>query len=110
MDLFIGVVLSIVTRKVPSMFNESKLLAISMYNLGFLSVVIIPLVVVLQSLNPFVSWILRTCAVLYSITATMVLLFFPMVFRVIVIDKFSNVKVFKSALKMKTNISTSTDK
>ena len=33
--LLIGVVLSILTRKVPSLFNESKLLAISIYNIGF---------------------------------------------------------------------------
>merc|ERR1711879_225999 len=88
--LIFGVFLSIVSRNVPAMFNESKLLAISIYNLIFLSAVIIPVFLVLQPINPFVAWILRTCAILYAFTATMVLQFLPSVFGIVVLDRFTN--------------------
>ena len=90
--LLLGVFLSIVTRKVPSQFNESKLIAISIYNLGFLSVVIIPVFMVIQPFNPFVAWILRTLAILYAFTATLVLQFAPKIIGIIFIDKFRNVQ------------------
>jgi len=85
--LLVGVFLSVVTRKAPSLFNESKLLAISMYNLGFLSVVIIPVFLVVQ---PFIAWILRSVAILYAFTATLVLQFLVPVFTIIVVHRFSN--------------------
>ena len=88
--LLIGVFLSIVTRKVPSLFNESKLLAISIYNLGFLAAVIIPVFLVVQPYDPFVAWILRTIAILYAFTATLVMQFFPPVFGIILFDRFKN--------------------
>merc|ERR1711862_813839 len=96
--LLCGVFLSIATRNVPSLFNESKLLAISMYNLGFLSVVIIPVFLVVQPYNPFIAWILRTVAILYAFTATMVLQFLPQLVGIFIIDKGRNVKKFKSKL------------
>jgi hypothetical protein len=37
-----GAFLSVVTRKVPTLFNESKLVAISIYNLFFVAIIIIP--------------------------------------------------------------------
>jgi len=94
--LFIGAVLSIATRKVPSMFNECKLLSISIYNLAFLSVVIIPVFLVVQPYNPFIAWILRTVAILYAFTATLVLQFFSPVVGILIIDKGENVTTFKS--------------
>uniref|UniRef100_A0A7S4MMH0 G-protein coupled receptors family 3 profile domain-containing protein n=1 Tax=Vannella robusta TaxID=1487602 RepID=A0A7S4MMH0_9EUKA len=98
--LLFGIFLSIVTRNVPSMFNESKLLAISIYNLIFLSVVIIPVFLVVNPFNPFAAWILRTVAILYAFTATMVLQFGPPLFGIIVKDKCKNVRVFKTSLTM----------
>uniref|UniRef100_A0A7S4M7I9 G-protein coupled receptors family 3 profile domain-containing protein n=1 Tax=Vannella robusta TaxID=1487602 RepID=A0A7S4M7I9_9EUKA len=84
--LLLGVFLSIVTRKAPSTFNESKLLAISIYNLGFLSVVIVPVFLVVQQINPFIAWILRTSATLYAFTATMILQFLPICFGIVIVD------------------------
>ena len=90
--LFLGVLVSIATRKVPAVFNEAPLIAISIYNLGFLSVVIIPVFFVVQPFNPFIAWILRTIAILYAFTATMVLQFFPKIFLVVVVDKLRNTR------------------
>ena len=91
--LLIGVFLSIVTRKVPSLFNESKLLAISIYNIGFLSAVIIPVFLVVNPFNPFIAWILRTIAILYAFTATLTLQFLPIVVKIVIIDRCKNKKV-----------------
>jgi len=102
--LLFGAFISFVTRNVPSEFNESKLITISIYNLGFLGAIIIPVFFVLQPINPFVAWILRTCAILYAFTATMVLQFIPLVWRVAIIDKGKNVRVFKT-MKIHTSSS-----
>jgi len=107
--LLLGVVLSVLTRKVPSMFNESQLLTISIYNLGFLSVVIIPVFLVVQPYNPFIAWILRTTAVLYAFTATLFLQFFPPIFGIFILDKGKNVTVFKTNLKSTSTIITKPD-
>uniref|UniRef100_A0A7S4IMH9 G-protein coupled receptors family 3 profile domain-containing protein n=1 Tax=Vannella robusta TaxID=1487602 RepID=A0A7S4IMH9_9EUKA len=78
--LMFGVILSILTRKVPTMFNESKLLAISIYNLVFFGCVIIPVVMVINPINPYAAWILRTVATLYGFTVTLVLQFAPLAY------------------------------
>ena len=94
--LLIGALISILARHVPSQFNESKILTISIYNLGFLACVIIPVFLAVQPFNPFIAWILRTVAILYAFTATLVIQFLPMLFHVIIIDKCRNDKTFKS--------------
>merc|ERR1712137_1253490 len=96
--LIIGAVISFLSRNVPSGYNESKLLTISIYNLGFLAVVIIPVFLVVNPFNPFLAWILRTIAILYAFTATLILQFAPPIIGIVIIDKFSNVKTFKSAM------------
>ena len=88
--LFVGTIISILSRNVPSMFNESKLLTISIYNLVFLSVLIIPLFLVLRESYPFWAWIFRTCAVLYAFTTTLLLQFVPKIFGIIILDKGKN--------------------
>merc|ERR1712137_436391 len=52
--LCIGAVLCVLARKVPAEFNESKLLAVSIYNLALLSVVIIPVYIVLLYYEQFI--------------------------------------------------------
>merc|ERR1711862_107665 len=107
--LLIGVVLSILTRKVPSLFNESKLLAISIYNIGFLSIIGIPVIAVLQEENPFAAWILRTCAILYAFTATMILQFGAPLIGIIIFDKCKNVTSFnQTGLKTSSSSTSST--
>ena len=88
--LFLGAIVSILIRNAPSAFNETKLLAISIYNLGFLSAVIIPVYLVVNPLNPFIAWILRTSAILYAFTATLCIQFIPMIYGFVVTDKCKN--------------------
>ena len=90
--------ISIVTRSVPSLFNESKLIAVSIYNLVFLSVVVIPVVIVLNRIDPFASWIIRTTAILYAFTATLWIQFTPKVFGVICVERFGK----ESSVNVKT--------
>jgi len=94
--LLAGAYLSVVTRKLPSAYNESTLIAISIYNLGFLSVVIFPVFLVLRMYNPFLAWIIRTIAILYAITATMVLQFAPKLIGIVFVDRFKNSQQFIS--------------
>jgi len=85
--LVIAALLCILTRNVPSFFNESKLIAISIYNLGFLAAVVIPVVLVLESINPFAAWVIRSLAVLYAFSATLFLQFAFKIVGVLVIDR-----------------------
>jgi hypothetical protein len=78
--------LSVVTRNVPTLFNESKLVAVSIYNITILGVVVIPTVLVVQEFQPFIAWIIRTVAVLYGFTATLWLQFLPQIFGLVVFD------------------------
>merc|ERR1711862_963113 len=64
--LLIGAVIAFFTRKIPSLFNESKLITISIYNLVLLAVIIIPVYFVLLTFNPFVAWIIRSLVILYG--------------------------------------------
>ena len=100
--LLFGAFISFVSRHVPNEYNESKLLTISIYNLGFLSMVIIPVYMVLNNENPFSAWILRTCAILYGFTATMILQFAPILWGIFVTDKGKNIREFKSKLSSST--------
>ena len=74
----------------PSQFNESKILTISIYNLGFLACVIIPVFLAVQPFNPFIAWILRTIAILYAFTATLTLQFVPPFLGILLFDKCKN--------------------
>ena len=100
--LLLGIIVSIAGRNIPSRFNESKLIAISIYNLLFLAAVIIPVFLVLQQFNPFIAWILRTLAILYAFSATMLLLFIPLVVGIFIIDKGRN-PFFKPTKKSEKN-------
>ena len=97
--LIIGAIISFLIRNVPSQFNETKLLTISIYNLGFLSAVIIPVFMVVNPINPFAAWIIRSSAILYAFTATLILQFLPILIGIFIVDKGQNVKVFKSSLR-----------
>merc|ERR1712224_844816 len=65
-------------------------IAISIYNLGFLAAVCIPVIIVLDYINPFASWVIRSISVLYAFTATLVLQFAPKVIGVLLVDRGRN--------------------
>ena len=85
--LLFGAFLSVVTRKVPALYNESKLLAISIYNLLFLAIIVIPVCIVLGFFNPFAAWIIRTVAILYAFAATLALQYVPLIVYITIIDR-----------------------
>merc|ERR1711862_285846 len=72
--LVLGAVVSFLTRNVPSKFNESRLIAISIYNLVFLGVIVIPVFFVLENFNAFAAWIIRTIAIIYGFSTTLCLI------------------------------------
>ena len=88
--LLFGAFLSIVTRDVPELFNESKIISISIYHLVFLSLLIIPVVIALSNINPYIGWIIRSGGILYAFTATLWIQFLPKIFGLIFIDRFKN--------------------
>jgi len=87
--LLFGVFLSIATRNVVSTFNESRLIAISIYNITFSSIVAIPIVFVLKENEPLITWIVLVTAFMYGFTATLLLQFFPKVWGIVFRDKFA---------------------
>ena len=90
--LLFGGFLSFVTRKVPSLYNESKLIAISIYHIMFLALILIPVVIVLNTVDPFLAWIIRTLGILYVFTATLWFQFVPKILGIFCFDKGSIVK------------------
>ena len=105
--LLLGGFVTIISRNIPSQFNESKLIAISIYNLVFLAAVIIPVFLVLQHYNPFIAWILRTLAIIYAFSATMLLQFVPKIVGIFIIDKGKNVRKFKPSAPQPNSFSAS---
>ena len=97
--LLFGAFLSFVTRNVPSLFNESKLIALSIYNLVFLSVVVIPVVIVLNNINPFAWWIIRSVAIFYAFFATLIVQFLPKFVPMFVVDRCSDDDPFHHSTK-----------
>merc|ERR1712137_46723 len=97
--MLIALFLAYKTRRVPSMFNEASLIWMSIFHLAFLGVVIIPVVMILNEFDPFISWIIRTIAILYAYTATLVLQFLPKVVGVIIIDRCKETSVEKRLFK-----------
>jgi len=96
--LLFGAFLSIVTRNVPALFNESKLISISIYHMVFLCVSFLPVVIVLNTINPYISWIIRSVGILYAFTSTLWIQFVPKVVNLIIVDKLQNVFVTEKNL------------
>ena len=88
--LLFGCIISIIARNVPTQFNETRLLTISIYNLAFLAVVIIPVYLVVEPFNPFIAWIIRSIAILYGFATTLCIQFLPALFGIFIVDKGKN--------------------
>ena len=86
--LLFAIFLSIATRNVVSTFNESRLIAISIYNITFSSIVTIPIVFVLRDTDPLITWIIIVTAFAYGFTATLFLQFVPKMWGIVVRDAF----------------------
>jgi hypothetical protein len=82
LTVFAGVAVAIMTRNVPySFFNESRYIAISIYNFAFVAVVIlIPMVVVA---NVAANFLVLCLAIIFTTTIALGLLFAPKIWLVI---------------------------
>ena len=87
--LLFGIFLSVATRNVVSTFNESRLIAISIYNITFSAIVTIPIVFVLRETDPLITWIIIVTAFAYGLTATLVLQFVPKMWGIAARDQFA---------------------
>ena len=92
--LLFGAFISIISRRIPSQFSETKLLTISIYHLAFLAIVVIPVNITLYLSNPYIAWIIRALAILYAFGATIFIQFVPVIIGIFVIDKGQNIKKF----------------
>jgi len=90
-----GAIVTIMIRRVPWMFNESKIIGVSIYNLVILGVFVIPVYFVLTEFNPFAAWMIRTLSILYAFSATLALMFVPKIYGMIIIDKGTNPPLFE---------------
>merc|ERR1711934_1171818 len=96
--LLFGVFLAFVTKNVPSEYSESKLVGYSVYNLTFLSAIVIPVYFVLQNGNPLAAWIIRTVAILYGFTATLWLQIIPPLVLLLIKDRCAAIPTPKESI------------
>jgi hypothetical protein len=61
-----------------------------MFNLGFLSAVIIPVFFVLRWISPFAAWIVRTLGMLYGFNSTLWINAIPKTIGLVICDKFAD--------------------
>jgi len=73
--LIIAVVLSILVRKQPSEFNESRTIALSIYNISFCLVCILAIWLAIPDNSYTLKYILRSFIVLWGNTITLVCIF-----------------------------------
>merc|ERR1712137_1207647 len=69
--LFGSLFISFLVRHVPRPFMDKRLMSISVFNLTFLSAVVIPVFFVLIGISPFAAWIVRTFGILYGFGSTL---------------------------------------
>jgi len=86
--LFFAFIFLFLNRRAPNFFMENRLMFISIFNLGFVAAVVIPLVFVLNSASPFASWIVRTLGMIYAFTSTLWLHYIPKILGLVIRDKF----------------------
>jgi len=78
--LIIGVWLSLVVRKAPSDYNESKFLAYAMYNQSFCLIVLLAIWLTIEDQNYNLKYILRSFVILWGITITLIVIFAPKIY------------------------------
>jgi len=85
--LFGSLFLSFLVRHVPRPFMDKRLMSISVFNLTFLSAVVIPVFFVLRYISPFAAWLVRTLAVIYGFGSTLYIHMIPKLVGLFLIDK-----------------------
>jgi len=76
--LFYGVFLAIMTRKLPSAYNEATYLGLSTYNVAFSSCLTLPIVYLTSSEDTLTAmYVLTSIVILWGVDFTMMLLIIP---------------------------------
>jgi len=88
--LLCSFILMFLNRKAPQVFMDNRLMFISMFNLGFLSAVIIPVFFVLRYISPFAAWLVRTLGIIYGFVSTLWIHLVPKMIGIVIVDKFAD--------------------
>eukprot|EP00339_Tiarina_fusa_P008871 CAMPEP_0117028216 /NCGR_PEP_ID=MMETSP0472-20121206/20533_1 /TAXON_ID=693140 ORGANISM="Tiarina fusus, Strain LIS" /NCGR_SAMPLE_ID=MMETSP0472 /ASSEMBLY_ACC=CAM_ASM_000603 /LENGTH=809 /DNA_ID=CAMNT_0004735637 /DNA_START=20 /DNA_END=2449 /DNA_ORIENTATION=+ len=85
--LFGSLFISFLVRHVPRPFMDKRLMSISVFNLTFLSAVVIPVFFVLRYISPFAAWLVRTLAIIYGFGSTLYIHMIPKLVGLFLIDR-----------------------
>ncbi|XP_004342411.2 hypothetical protein CAOG_08242 [Capsaspora owczarzaki ATCC 30864] len=80
--LLYGVYLAVMCRHVANQFNESKQLGFAIYNLTFVSCIIIPLVLALDATATAI-YLIAALGTLFALVVTLAIIFVPKVMRIV---------------------------
>jgi hypothetical protein len=75
--IIFGIVMAFRTRKVPGKFNESNLIAVVIFNTGFISVLALAVSYVLQSTGPTPVFYIETIGLAYGVLFALLVIFAP---------------------------------
>jgi len=84
--------LAFLTRNVPSRFSEKKGLVIAMFNIMFTGIVVIIVFLIIDTIEPFAAWIIRTVGILYGFFSTAGIIFIPKMVALVFIDRLKDKK------------------
>lgn len=85
-------VLAYRSRKSSSKYKERKILNIALFNILFTGVVVIIVFFIVDPIEPFAAWIIRTVGMVYSFFSTIMIVFIPVFTVVVVVDRFKDKK------------------
>ena len=76
--LVLSAIFVFVTRSVKTKYNESQVIALSIYNLVFVGMVSVPVLFVLRLQDSMVAyWVLLMCVIMYTFTSSMFFQYAP---------------------------------
>jgi len=82
--LIIGCALSVAVRKQPSEFNESRTIALSIYNISFCLVAFLAIWLAIPDSSYQLKYILRSVVVLWGVTITILVIFGRKIYYIVI--------------------------
>ena len=84
--LFIGLILAIKARNIPSIFNESQSIGLAIYNVAFTAIILTP-IVTSSMIEEDSLYVIRSAGILLSVTMVLGILFLPRIILILFEDK-----------------------